>query len=52
MTHTTTAPGVPLPAGAVRVYDWDTPEVTGESRASRYFVGTNRPVYVKQREEP
>ncbi|MBV9512705.1 MAG: hypothetical protein JO280_01485 [Mycobacteriaceae bacterium] len=39
---TTTQPQIPVPAGAVRVYDWDTPEVTGHGW-SRYFVCASRP---------
>ena len=52
MTINTDNPAnVPLPAGCVRVYDWDPPEVTGYPTASRYFVGTSRVVEVEQHEE-
>ncbi len=33
---------MPLPAGAIRVYDWDPPEVTGYANGNRYFVCASR----------
>jgi len=44
MTTTTTAPDVPMPGGAVRVYEWEGSEVTDCPEPSRYFVGDSRVV--------
>jgi hypothetical protein len=41
-TTITSAEAVPLPAGAVRVYEWEPPEVSGYEQPSRFFVGTDR----------
>jgi hypothetical protein len=45
---TTTTPDVPLPDGAVRVYQWDPPAVTGYPCGSRYFVCTSRRITVDE----
>jgi hypothetical protein len=44
---TTTTPDVPLPGGAVRVHEWERPEVTGYGQA-RFFVGVSRLVDIEQ----
>jgi hypothetical protein len=40
--YTTTDQLVPLPAGAVKVFDWEHPDVTGLPETMRYFDGTLR----------
>lgn len=35
-------PDVPLPAGAVRVCEWEHPDLTGYTKPSRYFDGMVR----------
>jgi len=50
MSTTTTAPDVPLPGGAVRVHEWERPEVTGYEQPSRFFVGASRTVDIEQGE--
>jgi hypothetical protein len=48
MSTTTTAPDVPLPGGAVRVHEWERPEVTGYPESARFFVGASRTVDIEQ----
>ena len=38
MTTTNTIPDVPIPAGSVRVHDWDDRDTT---TPTRYFVGSS-----------
>jgi hypothetical protein len=50
MTTITATQDIPLPVGAVRVYDWGPPEVTGYPEAARYFVGTSHRVDIDRGE--
>ena len=44
MTTTSTIPNIPLPAGAVRALDWESPQHTGFPNWVRYFDGTTRTI--------
>jgi len=42
MTNTPTIPNIPLPDGAVRAFEWESPEHTGCPDWLRNFDGTTR----------
>lgn len=48
MTAAIKSPDVPLPAGAVKVFEWEHPDITGLPQPVRYFDGTLRVVTIEQ----
>jgi hypothetical protein len=45
---TTTIPNLSLPCGAIKVFDWESPDFIGLDQPVRYFDGTRRVIEIEQ----